>query len=336
MLLNFEFENYKSYRKNNLINMNGEKSCLIIGEEISGKTNAIEALICCISHIISPIQFVHREEIKMYKKSIPFFYGILDENYCTKFKIEIELNKEIYKYSIYIKNKQNLISIEKESLTINEVEMYDRSKEKVELYNDFKNLSYLTNIDNSMPYISYLSIAEKNKKIERLIEYLKDVTFIDTCLNSFISNDYIEKSLLDNKLLILKILKSINKNFKDYYLNDEKKIINVYQIDGQNVEITVKEDSSTIQQLFIFLPQIIDSIIKGKLIIVDDLDKKINKETLKKIIDIFKDEKVNKNNSQLIASITNKDNHIKAKKSNVIFTVKENDFNTRLLSLIEE
>lgn len=62
MLLNFEFENYKSYRENNVINMNGEKSCLIVGEELSGKTNAIEALICCISHIISPI---HKLRITM-------------------------------------------------------------------------------------------------------------------------------------------------------------------------------------------------------------------------------------------------------------------------------
>ena len=335
MLLNFEFENYKSYRENNVINMNGENSCLIVGEELSGKTNAIEALICCISHIISPIQFIHREEIKIYKKCIPFFYGALDESDCTKFKIEVELNKDIYKYSINIKNNQNMISIEAESLTINEIKMYDREKEKIELCNDFINLSYLTSVDSSMPYISYLSVTEKNERIERLINYLKEIICIDTSLNSYISNDYTQKCLLDNKTLILKILKSVDKNFKDYYLRGDKSIISIYHIDSQDVEIDVKDDSATIQQIFVFLPQILDSIRKGNLIVIDDIDKKINKKTLKNIISIFKDDKVNRKKSQLIASIT-KYNDVKTIENNIIFTIKEKDLKTRFTNLIGE
>lgn len=330
MLLKFEFENYKSFRENNVISMNNKKSCLIVGEKISGKTNAIEALICCISHIISPIQFIHREEIKMYKKCIPFFYGSMNEKYCTKFKIEVKLNKDIYEYSMSIKNKLGLISIEQESLTFNKLKMYNRKKEKIEVCENFKVLAHSTNIDNGMPYISYLSITEKNEIINRLIKYLKDIIFIDTSLNSYISNIYIEKCLLDNKNLFLKILRNINRNFKDYYLNKDKKIVNVYQINDRIVEINLMEDSFTIQQLFIFLPQILNSIKEGKLIIIDDIDKKIDKGTLTKIINIFNDKQANKNNSQLIASLT-KNNNTESNE-NIIFTTKEGELNTRLLS----
>lgn len=330
MLLNFEFENYKSFKENNVINMNGKKNCLIVGETMSGKTNAIESLICCISHIVSPIQFIQREEIKMYKRCIPFLYDVSNKKYCIKFKIEIKLDKKLYNYSINIKNKQNLISIEEESLIIDKLKMFDRKEEKIKLYNDFKNSAYLTNIDNSMPYISYISITGKNEKINKLIEYLKGVILIDSSVNSFIPNNYIKQCLLDNKTLILKILKNINTNFKNYYFKDDKKIINVYEIDSKDIEIDAMEDSSTIQQLFIFLPQILDSLRKGKLIVIDDIDKKINKKTLKSIINIFKDEEVNKNNSQLIASLAN--NIYVKEDENVIFTIKEDNLETKLLS----
>lgn len=334
MLLNFEFKNYKSFKESNIIDIGEEKSCLIVGEKMTGKTNAIESIVCCISHIISPIQFIKRKEIKMYKRCIPFLYGVLDEECGVVFKITIKIDKEIYNYSILIKNNQNLVSIEEECLYVNKLKMYDRKKEKIELYNDFKKEGYLTNIDNSMPYISFIAIMERDEKVNKLIEYLQSTILIDSTLNSFILNKYAQRCLLDNKILILKILRTINVNFKDYYFTDnesDQKIVNVYEIRNKRIEIDLMEDASTIQQLFIFLPQIFDSIRKGRLIIIDDIDKKIDKKTLKSIINIFNDENVNKNNSQLIASL-NKNNYVKSNEK-VIFTIREESLKTKLFSI---
>ena len=55
------------------------------------------------------------------------------------------------------------------------------------------------------------------------------------------------------------------------------------------------------------MPQIIDAIKHGNMIIIDDVDKRFNKKLVDSIEELLLDKNINKKNTQLIASVNNKD-----------------------------
>jgi len=130
MLINFEVENYKSFKKNIRMKMEEDRILLIYGKEMSGKTNAIDALACCISHIVSPVQFIKKEKINFYKRCIPNFET--DNNHIS-FKLSVYIKNCLYDYSIIFKIKNTLVTVEKEELNVNEKQFFERTKTTVKL-----------------------------------------------------------------------------------------------------------------------------------------------------------------------------------------------------------
>lgn len=296
MFRKFEFENYKSFKEKQSIMIGKDRMLLICGNEMSGKTNMLEALTCCISHIIAPVQYIKKENINIYKRCIPNY----DSNNKILFKLEDMIDDNLYNYSIIFEVQENLIIVQKENLYINNEELFQRNKTKVKINSILKKYNLDLNIDESLPYISFLALTQKDDKINDFYENCKKTIFIDSTINSSILNKDIINCLTTQKPLVLKVLKDINRKYKDYIIENNK-VINIYN----DIQVTFEEDSSTIKSAIIYIPQIINSIKKGKLILIDDIDKKINNKVFKVINTIINDKKVNINNSQLIATTSN-------------------------------
>ena len=66
-------------------------------------------------------------------------------------------------------------------------------------------------------------------------------------------------------------------------------------------------ESSSIQNILLYVPRIIDAIKNRSIIIIDDIDKKFSKKLVNIIEELLLDKTINKNNTQLIATVSDKE-----------------------------
>ena len=214
------------------------------------------------------------------------------------------MNNILYKYGLELnKDELNNINVDKEWLEIDGKIVFKRNGKEIQESNMFKECEIEKYIDDSIPLISTLIISKKNEKINKLYEYLKSIVIIDSSLNSLIINDNVIEKLNKEKKLVLKVLNKINKNYQDF-IAKEKNIISIYK-DGN--EVNFMNESSSIQNILLYVPRIIDAIKNGSIIIIDDIDKRFSKKLVNIIEELLLDKTINKNNTQLIATVSNRE-----------------------------
>ena len=94
MLLNYKINNYKYINKEIELDLK-TNIFFICGKGNCGKTSILDSIIFAISHIISPAQYILKEQISFYKNFISNFEK--DDKRCL-FEITIEMNNILYKY----------------------------------------------------------------------------------------------------------------------------------------------------------------------------------------------------------------------------------------------
>ena len=299
MLLNYKINNYKYINKETELDLH-TNIFFICGKENCGKTSILDSIIFAISHMISPAQYILRENISFYKN---FVSNYLKDDRKSFFELTVNLNNELYKYSLELKKDElNNINIERERLEINNKVVFERNGAKFQENSIIKEYEIEKYIDLSVPLISTIIISKNDKKINKLYEYLKNIVVIDNSLNSAIVNDNAIEKLKQEKRLVLKVLNQINKNYKDFVI-EGKNIISIY---GDNKMVDFMNESTSIQNILIYMPRIIEAIKNGSVIIMDDIDKKFSKKLVNIIEELLLDKTVNKNNTQLIATISNR------------------------------
>lgn len=109
------------------------------------------------------------------------------------------------------------------------------------------------------------------------------------------------------KIKVSSIMASNNINVtpKDNIIQKEVKISTIHEIkndngDLENYELDLGDESLGTQSLFFFSPILKEAFEKGKVIIVDEIDKSLHPLLVKFIIDLFHNNEINKNNAQLI------------------------------------
>ena len=299
MLLNYKINNYKYINKETELDLH-TNIFFICGKENCGKTSILDSIIFAISHMISPAQYILRENISFYKN---FVSNYLKDDRKSFFELTVNLNNELYKYSLELKKDElNNINIERERLEINNKVVFERNGAKFQENSIIKEYEIEKYIDVSVPLISTIIISKNDKKINKLYEYLKNIVVNDNSLNSAIVNDNAIEKLKQEKKLVLKVLNQINKNYKDFVI-EGKNIISIY---GDNKMVDFMNESTSIQNILLYMPRIIEAIKNGSVIIMDDIDKKFSKKLVNIIEELLLDKTVNKNNTQLIATISNR------------------------------
>ena len=332
MLYQFKFKNFKSYKNETVFDMraenikefeesiivdkNGERILpvsVIYGANAGGKSSLLEALVCFISIIIKPRRILidKSSEKKSYHKTFAFYNDIIpykfDEESTkkpTEFEMFFSTNNNEYKYDISIlKNEIITENLYKKEFTGKKpAKIFERNKKNIVLGEILKKNNVSINVNENMPYLTYLSITNNVEVIKDVIEYFENVTAINYAKQTFEEaiKVYGEKA----KKMFLKILEDMDIDICDYRIEKKEngviKFFTKHKNNNKEYELQFAEESEGTKKIFSLLPNIIDALLSGGLAILDELDAKLHPKLLKYVIMMFKDKNMNISNAQLI------------------------------------
>ena len=338
MILNLEFKNYRSFKGicsftteptsskakvENLCevetNAEGNKKVLrislIFGANASGKTNIIKFLYGFRRWLLNIDNRVG-EDIALYQ---PFKFDSANADAPTEFTMEFIAKKVRYKYEVhfvryritsesllsYPNGKQTqlyeriLLSDDKESDTIK----FGSSLSSFKPFNVFKNQLLMSKFLKDTPC----------EPITNAAKYLVDMV---------ISNGFHEDTILgedkemlrwlyshpDYKKMLAEFLAFADTGLTDFQLDKRSDGVEVTSLhglykDGEGIgktDLPLKEESFGTRSLFIIGCHILQALQSGSPFFIDEMDSGLHSYITRLIVDIFRNERINKNNAQLI------------------------------------
>ena len=338
MILNLEFKNYRSFKGicsftteptsskakvENLCevetNAEGNKKILrvslIFGANASGKTNIIKFLYGFRRWLLNLDNRVG-EDIALYQ---PFKFDSATADAPTEFTMEFIAQKVRYKYEVhfvryritsesllsYPNGKQTqlyeriLLSDDKESDTIK----FGSSLSSFKPFNVFKNQLLMSKFLKDTPC----------EPITNAAKYLVDMV---------ISNGFHEDTILgedkemlrwlyshpDYKKMLAEFLAFADTGLDDFQLDKRSDGVEVTSLhglykDGEGIgktDLPLKEESFGTRALFIIGCHILQALQNGSPFFIDEMDSGLHSYITRLIVDIFRNERINKNNAQLI------------------------------------
>ena len=337
MLIQFKLKNHKCFYEENIldltatqekrhlettIDINGNKLLPLIaiyGANASGKSSFLEAL----DYMFTIIKNSNKFDINKDLPTIPFAFSNKAEKENSEYEISICLNDYEYRYGFSI----NKNGFDEEWLYKKKFDSKTRSSEKIIFERDKDNIIFSKSYDNykriwelfssqkklntnKLLVLSSIAIKIEDGIIRDIFDYISKFNFkIESVFTPKNSVDILEKSTpLYNKfqkiinefdpcLLGIKIEHKIN----DY---EEKtyKISGIHKCIDNNKTMLLplgRESDGTIK-IFNIMPTILRNLEVGGVLCIDELDVSLHPLLFKKIINMYKDRKINKNNAQLI------------------------------------
>jgi len=331
MLLQFRFKNYKSFydenildltpskeqsHENHILNQNSIKvlaTTAIHGNNASGKTSVLNALMLMRYFVIYSAMLdketglnvpIFKFDKQALKEPSEFEIFVTDEMYEYQYGFKI-LDKKIKEEWLY----RRKISSNK---TINKL-IFERIENKIQTgkeYTKIKNLFEVIDSDN----ILFMTILGKRNitSISYVYEFFKNLRYVhDKVFNKEGHDEKVYKLLFEDAELRQKVsdvLKYIDpcikglKVEKDFnYLNDKYKIYSIhYSNDNEPIDFDFEKESLGTLKVINTLPHIFNALKNGDVVISDELDNKFHPLVYRKIVSLFYDKNINKNNAQLI------------------------------------
>ena len=339
MILNLEFKNYRSFKgicsfttepssskakAENLCevetNAEGNKKALkislIFGANASGKTNIIKFLYGFRRWVLNLDNRVG-ENITLYQ---PFKFDSTTVNAPIEFAVEFIAQKVRYKYEVCFTQLQveseSLISYPKGKLTL----LYERVSFPGDRESD--TIKFGSSLSTSKPFqvfknqllISKFLKDTPCEPITNAAKYLADIV---------ISNGFHEDTVLgedkemlrwlyshpDNKKMLAEFLTFADTGLADFQLekrSDRVEVTGLHGLyeDGKNVgkttDLPLREESFGTRALFIIGCHILQALQNGSPFFIDEMDSGLHSYITKLIVDIFKNERINKHNAQLV------------------------------------
>ena len=331
MLYQFSFKNFKSYKNETIFDMRAENIrefeesllidknhekllpvSVIYGPNAGGKSGLLEALVCMISIVLKP-RIILRNEIKvnmaknftLYDNVVGFKLDDESKNKPTVFEIFFSTNQAEYRYNISILN--NIIiteSLYKKTFKGKKpAKIFERSKSKISLGEVLKKANASINVNENMPYLTFLSITNNVEIIRDVMSWFENIIAINY------AKSYSERNIVifddETKKLFLELIKSMDIDICDYRVEEKEegnkiKLFMKHKNNNKEYELEFTEESEGTRKLFSVIPNIIDAMLNGGLVIIDELDAKLHPKLLKYIIMVFKEKTLNTKNAQLI------------------------------------
>lgn len=331
MLTQFSVRNFKSIRdsitfdfqatsisehKERLLFSSNKESYLpisvVYGPNGGGKSNVIRALFELRALIYSPIVMTTSLEdamyMKKYREITPFLF---DDSHCmkpTEFEIYFLTNIAEYCYSINLLNNEVVyesLKMKKNSTGMTSL-LFERTNERTRISNSLKGIKASKEITKSLPLLSYLGIMYSNNEIiSDCINWFSDRLFVVN-YGSPNNEAYFENNInIDQKELFLQMLREMDIDIVDFRIEKEensnkKRVFTTHQNNGKTYELRLDDESSGTRKVFGLTSFIISSLIKGRTLVIDELDAKLHPLLLKYLITRFTDMSINRNGAQLI------------------------------------
>lgn len=338
MILNLEFKNYRSFKgscsftteptsskakANNLCEVETKaegskkalKISLIFGANASGKTNLIKFLYGFRRWVLNMDNRVG-EDIVLYQ---PFRFDRETANVPIEFSLEFIAQKIRYKYEVSFTKTQ----IESESLISypngKQTQLYERTllpddkeSDTIKLgaslaaykpFNVFKNQLLLSKFLKDTPC----------EPITNAAKYLADMVISNGFHGDTILGE--DKEMLrwlyshpDNKKMLVEFLAFADTGVADFQLEKRSGNVEVTSLhglykDGEGIgktDLPFREESFGTRALFIIGCHILQALQSGSPFFIDEMDSGLHSYVTQLIVDIFRNERINKKNAQLI------------------------------------
>lgn len=367
MLSQFTVKNYKSIRDELTLDMqaaaisehndkiiqdkDGEKFLpvsVIYGPNGGGKSNVLEAIHALASKVLRPLCATCDKNNCAYKArkipAEPFAFTEESRSMPTEFEIFFRTMAAEYRYILHVR-KENVIY---ESLDRIKMEtgrrsaLFVREGNRIDLKGTFSKFRISEDLSKTLPLLSYLGITyKKNEIVNDVLDWFEDsIDFLNY------GNPYQEMKMAIAKSdkikeLVLKMIREMDLDIEDFRIEEkEEDTVEVYTkhiVEGRNTELALSQESSGTQKLFGLLPYIVNSLIYGTTLVIDELDAKIHPLLLKHIIGMYTDMSVNRRGGQLIFTshdLSTMNNDI-YRRDEIWFVAKGRGQNTKLYSLVE-
>ncbi|MFH1856943.1 MAG: ATP-binding protein [Candidatus Omnitrophota bacterium] len=345
------------------------KSAVIYGANASGKSNLIQAMKFMKWFVLNSSKETQVSSEKI--KAERFKLHTETEKQPSVFEIIFIYDKIQYRYGFAVTEEEVVEEWLYYVLNKQELEVFTREKQKFDLSRHFKSEERLVQEKRVRPNVLFLSVsAQFNGAIANKIMEWFSAEF--KCISSINSNHYggITLSFSEQekgKKIILDFLKRADvgiENFKllktniDYeklpaelktMLKEKKGLIRVdvktehkkYDSKGKTAGLVDfdmnKEESYGTQKLFELSGPIIDALLKGKILAVDELDARLHPKLVRAVCELFNSKTHNPRGAQLVfvSHNTNILDKELLRRDQIWFTEKDKYGASELFSLVE-
>ena len=306
MLCQFTFKNFRSYRDETILDMQAasidefgnsllcndgdSKKFLpvsaIYGPNGGGKSNVLGALVCLISLVMHPIVLLeknkHPFDSMRYLDYKPFLFDEESAASSTDFKVFFRVDGYEYKYILRVKSGEVLEEFlyrktigGKRTATI-----FERSNGNILLGSMLSRGGYNTDVNVKMPYLSFLAINYDIPAIASAVKWFE----CSTLINYANPNSELYLTLVNieqYKKVLISMFHKMDIHIDDYRINPIDKDNNRYEIFVQKninnhiYELNFTDESDGTKKLLGLLPRIILSLQEGGLLVIDELDAKL-------------------------------------------------------------
>lgn len=318
----------------------------IYGPNGGGKSNLLASLYTLRAKIVRPILTMRSESQKFEVPGVtPFLFT--KEERPTEFEIFFRTKVAEYKYYLALQKEK----VVKEALSQRKFEnrkiseLFYRDENGVDIKGDLAKLT-ATEISSTLPLLSYLGILYgENGIISDVINWFRSSLYVMNYGNYTLEQRLLKLTGSDDedfKELRLKMLKEMDIDIEDFRIEkiDDgswRRIYTTHTVDGLDTELEISEESSGTRKVFSIITFVIDSLLTGSTLVVDELDAKLHPCLLKYLIGLFTDLKVNKLGAQLIFTshdLTTMNSDV-FRRDEIWFVAKGNKQDSQMYSLVE-
>lgn len=329
MICQFTFRNYRSYRNEATFDFMASKAdelsdtlivdkndgkrflpvSVVYGPNAGGKSNLLKAFICLVSTVVHPIMLMEKAVISvrsMYCDNFqPFAFNETSKDEPTDFEIYFRISSKEYRYSLSLLDGEVL----DESLFCRTIKgkkpalFFIRNGKVIEIGNSLAKYKVTASVNEKMPFLSFLAINYSIPEIDNIVSWFESCILWNYAepLSETVLPLVTSKKERDTFISVLQGLDTCIDDYEIIYDEDQKikDILIKRTLQTQKYSLSLKEESDGTQKLFRLLPLIIDSLVNGKLIVIDEMDAKLHPTLLKYLITLYNNPNLNINGAQL-------------------------------------
>ena len=370
--LDMEAMGQVSELKNNLVAKSRYKllkSAVIYGANGSGKSNIVKALVFVINFVRHSI---NRQEGDIIQGINPFILAVGYESKPSFFELEFSIDETKYRYGLEVSQKEVhaewLFSLPKSKRK--EILLFVRETQDIEVHkNNFKeglkledkvrtNSLFLSvcaqfNGEISKRVMGYFNRIDVLSGDSNLIDrnftpnFIKDLDNYQTVISALQQADFGIENIIEEQPFAGKLPNTIPTNLPDE-LKDKLKSAKILmterkRFDAQGVDVGTAKlafndaESAGTQKYFYLFGRIQDTLQKGNVLCIDELEASLHPKLTFNIIRMFHDKEINKGGAQLI--FTTHDTNLLSsglfRRDQIYFTEKNRRAETDLYSLAE-
>jgi hypothetical protein len=183
--------------------------------------------------------------------------------------------------------------------------IFERCDGKVTLGSSIRKSSINLDVNEQMPYLSFLAVNYNIEPISLAIDWFEH------CIMRNYAIPYAETHLVIEaeprfKQKLIALMNDVGMNISNFEFvkqasgNNGYKIIFYHTVDGKTYPLDFEQESEGIQKLFNVLIIIQIALRDGSFIVIDELDTKLHPKLLEFIVMLFKKPEINNKGAQLV------------------------------------